>query len=541
MFLLFVPIKAKAAYSNGWDYSVNSGEATLEKYYGGNVVNIPSSIDGYPVTKLGSCLFEGMNITSVTIPVGVEYIDYRAFADCKYLSIINYNAKEAKNYGRSTFANAGKFSNSLTVNIGASVVSIPDLFRNYSEEYARVTKVVMSNNVRYIGSHAFENCMDLKSINLSSNLLEIDDYAFVNCLGLTTITIPSKVEYIGYRAFENCKYLSVINYNAKEAKNYGSSVFVNAGKFASKLDVIIGNGVKKIPSNLFRSGDSYPNYPYVTSVKIASSVIEIEDYAFDDCYALKSVTNYSRSCKFSEWSSSKQPFENCPSSMVFKCYRGSTTAAFAKKKGFKISYIDPEPPKTVSLTSVKSGMNSIQATWSKISNASGYEIQIATDTKFSKGRKTVTIGKQSTTSTTFSNLSSNQKYYIHARSYKNYTLGGKTSRSYSSWCSVKSINTKPNTPSLKSVSGSKKALKATWSKVSGVTGYEVQVATNSKFTSNKKTVTVGKQSTTSTTVKSLKVKKKYYVHVRSYKTVKVNGKNTKVYSNWSSVKSVTTK
>ena len=56
LFLLFIPIKANAAYSNGWDYSVNSGEATLEEYYGGNVVNIPSYINGYPVTKLGSRL-----------------------------------------------------------------------------------------------------------------------------------------------------------------------------------------------------------------------------------------------------------------------------------------------------------------------------------------------------------------------------------------------------------------------------------------------------------------------------------------------------
>ena len=36
-------------------------------------------------------------------------------------------------------------------------------------------------------------------------------------------------------------------------------------------------------------------------------------------------------------------------------------------------------------------------------------------------------------------------------------------------------------------------------------------------------------------------KKKYYVRVRTYKTVKVNGKNTKVYSSWSKVKTVKTK
>ena len=54
---------------------------------------------------------------------------------------------------------------------------------------------------------------------------------------------------------------------------------------------------------------------------------------------------------------------------------------------------------------------------------------------------------------------------------------------------------------------------------------------------NKKTATVKKQKTTKVTIKKLKAKKKYYVRIRTYKTV--NGK--KVYSSWSKVKSVKTK
>ena len=46
-----------------------------------------------------------------------------------------------------------------------------------------------------------------------------------------------------------------------------------------------------------------------------------------------------------------------------------------------------------------------------------------------------------------------------------------------------------------------------------------------------------KQKTTKYKVKKLKAKKKYYVRVRTYKTVK--GK--KVYSSWSKVKSIKTK
>ena len=45
----------------------------------------------------------------------------------------------------------------------------------------------------------------------------------------------------------------------------------------------------------------------------------------------------------------------------------------------------------------------------------------------------------------------------------------------------------------------------------------------------------------SATIKKLKSKKTYYVRVRTYKTTKVNGKTTKVYSSWSKVKTVKTK
>ena len=96
---------------------------------------------------------------------------------------------------------------------------------------------------------------------------------------------------------------------------------------------------------------------------------------------------------------------------------------------------------------------------------------------------------------------------------------------------------KPKATKIKKVKGSKKAVATTWTKVSGVKGYQVQVATDKKFKKNKKTVTIKKQKTTKKTVKKLKAKKKYYVRVRTYKTV--NGK--KVYSSWSKIKSVKTK
>ena len=96
---------------------------------------------------------------------------------------------------------------------------------------------------------------------------------------------------------------------------------------------------------------------------------------------------------------------------------------------------------------------------------------------------------------------------------------------------------KPKKTSIKKLSKGKKKFTVTWAKVSGVKGYQIQYSSDKKLKKNNKSVTVTKQKTTKATVKKLKSKKKYYVRVRTHKTV--NGK--KIYSSWSKVKSVKTK
>ena len=100
---------------------------------------------------------------------------------------------------------------------------------------------------------------------------------------------------------------------------------------------------------------------------------------------------------------------------------------------------------------------------------------------------------------------------------------------------------KPKTTSISSLTSGSKKFTVKWKKQSTqTTGYQIQYSTSSKF-SKAKTVTVGKNSTVSKTISKLSGKKKYYVRVRTYKTVKINGKATKIYSSWSKVKAVTTK
>ena len=99
----------------------------------------------------------------------------------------------------------------------------------------------------------------------------------------------------------------------------------------------------------------------------------------------------------------------------------------------------------------------------------------------------------------------------------------------------------PKGTSISKLTAGKKQFTAKWSKqTTQTTGYELQYSTKSSM-SGAKTVKINKNKTTSSTVKKLKGKKKYYVRVRTYKTVKINGKSVKLYSSWSKVKSVKTK
>lgn len=93
---------------------------------------------------------------------------------------------------------------------------------------------------------------------------------------------------------------------------------------------------------------------------------------------------------------------------------------------------------------------------------------------------------------------------------------------------------------LKSKSPKKKAIKASWKKVKDASGYIVKISSNKKFKSEKtKRYAVKKNSIT---IKKLKRKKKYYVKVKAYKNIILNGKRVNVYSKeWSKIKSVKTK
>lgn len=117
------------------------------------------------------------------------------------------------------------------------------------------------------------------------------------------------------------------------------------------------------------------------------------------------------------------------------------------------------------------------------------------------------------------------------------TVTASATKTYQETVKKVTVTVNPAKVKLTSVKNYKgKKLKAYWKKNTKVTGYQVQYSTSSKFKSAK-TVTVKGCKNTSKTITKLTKNKKYYVRVRTYKTVgKVN-----YYSGWSNVKSITIK
>lgn len=159
------------------------------------------------------------------------------------------------------------------------------------------------------------------------------------------------------------------------------------------------------------------------------------------------------------------------------------------------------------------------------------------DGKVKKPTVTVKVGSKTLTTASYtatfaSGRKNVGKYTVKITLKGNYT-GTKTV----------SFKINPKGTTLGTLTAGSKKVTVKWKKQatkmssSTITGYEIQLATNSKFTTGKKTVTVSGSASVSKAISSLKGAQKYYVRIRTYKTVS----GVKYYSPWSASKSVTTK
>ena len=164
---------------------------------------IPSTLGGFPVTKIDAKAFTNCQMTSITIPDSITHIGNQAFYNCFDLAGIDLG-NGVTTIGSYAFCGC----NSLTsITIPDSVTSLgPDALQSCDN----LVSVTLGNGITIIPSFAFCGCSKLTSVSFGDNITAIDSFAFYECTGLNSISIPAGITRIGPKAFEGCTGLTTI-------------------------------------------------------------------------------------------------------------------------------------------------------------------------------------------------------------------------------------------------------------------------------------------------------------------------------------------
>ena len=298
-----------------FSYAISDGKVTITRYNGSVAdVEIPNSIqhegDGYPVTAIGENCFQYLNILSVKIPASVTSIDANAFAFCRSLRNVTFEANSqltsirdfaftectslasitipssVKSIGYDAFAECTSLT-SIMVDENNTVYSSVDgvLFKNSGKELIKYptgktsTSYSIPDSVTSIGYQAFHRCTSLESITIPDSVTSIGYQTFYGCTSLKSISIPDNVASIGESAFSYCTSLKSISIPDNVA-SIGESAF----SYCSSLESItIPDGVTSISKFAFYGCTS------LTSITIPNSVTKIEWGAFQYCSGLTDV------------------------------------------------------------------------------------------------------------------------------------------------------------------------------------------------------------------------------------------------------------
>ena len=143
-------------------------------------------------------------------------------------------------------------------------VVIPSIVSYKGKEYT----------VMEIGTSAFQECINLTSIELPSTLKQIDARAFLDCSALKEVVIPSHVSTINTDAFANCSELTTLWLS-------DSLTFIGGNAFCGCTNLAKIISPRVIPANQLSynpSGFDYENYEYATLYVPVNSKSNYENY-----------------------------------------------------------------------------------------------------------------------------------------------------------------------------------------------------------------------------------------------------------------------
>ncbi|MBR1751740.1 MAG: fibronectin type III domain-containing protein [Ruminococcus sp.] len=329
----------------------------------GSSVNIPSEIDGKPVTGIGESAFSDCkDLTDIEIPDSVTNIGYFAFDYCTSL-----------------------------------------------------TDITLPDSVTDIGHGAFYGCTSLTDISIPDSITDISVDTFRLCENLTTISIPDSVETIEYGAFYGCPSLTDVYYAGTQEQWIHIDI-EKENNCLLKANIHCSDS----PSDKISISEAYvivPNKTYTGKALKPAPTVKLNDRI------LKKSTDYTVSYKNNV---------KCGKATVTVTGKGDYTGT---KSGSFI--IKPKKVTAKKLTSPKT--RTVKLTWTKAAGGvTGYEVQIAANSKFTKGKKSVTVAKASATSKTVTKLKKGTRYFARVRAYKTV---GKT-KYYGAWSTAKKVKCK---------------------------------------------------------------------------------------------------
>ena len=249
---------------------------------------------GEGVKKIGDRAFEGLEITSLTIPASVIEIGVGAFWHCpiETLAVAEGNAtfivKNNCLIDKTTHTLVAAFGNGTISkdfvwggSDGKTKMFDVTSVGNGAFAYTQVESMVIPSNVKIIGEFAFAHSA-LKQVVIESGVKNIGAKAFYMSENLQTVSVADSVQSIGCNAFEGTKY-----YADKENENgivyIGKVAYVYRGNKADITDIEIKDGTVGIADHALG---------YMRNIKtitLPSSVKHIDSMAFLGCTNLKNI------------------------------------------------------------------------------------------------------------------------------------------------------------------------------------------------------------------------------------------------------------
>lgn len=279
--------------------------------------------------------------------------------------------------------------------------------------------------VTEIGANAFANQTSIQMVKFPANLKQIGVKAFANCTGLLEVTLPDTIQGAGQLCFSGCTALKKAVLN-KGRINIVYGMFENC---TSLTEVVIPDTVENVAMYAFLNCRS------LTHLNLPASLKSISVHAFEGA----GVTTITYAGTKAQWQKVKKNLTG-NGSFVTATVTDSTGVSFVvsgSNNGNQNPQQTVKKPGKVKITKAKNvKTKKLTVKWKKTSKAKGYQIQIASNKKFTKGKKTKTLSK---TTYSFKKLKKNKYYYVRVRAY---VYNSNHKKVYGSWSAVKKVKIK---------------------------------------------------------------------------------------------------